>query len=194
MSQRSGSLGSFWLWRVGLESPTYMASSALCLFFHYYLKRNLQRTDFCSSATRTLQAASGTKAIHSTGGENVHWEIQAFADDEIVERFKGGFVKRFMDNCHCIVGPYTRLIAKMFRLRILTSSLYGFPISFRLLLRMNCVIRCEFGGLLTSHDMLVPIPRGRSWQFWRVSMQPVYGCSAVTTGKPNHLLRRGKSS
>lgn len=39
-------------------------------------------------------------------------EIQAAADDEIVERFKGGFVKRFMDNCHCIVGPYTRLIAK----------------------------------------------------------------------------------
>ncbi|REJ87304.1 MAG: hypothetical protein DWQ29_09460 [Planctomycetota bacterium] len=37
-------------------------------------------------------------------------EIQSCADHEIAERFKGGFVGRFMDHVVCVDWPYSELI------------------------------------------------------------------------------------
>ncbi len=52
--------------------------------------------------------------------------IMASADKEIVERFKGGFVGRFMGHCDSICGPYSRLFGR----RVTTDDVTQFDIQF----------------------------------------------------------------
>jgi hypothetical protein len=52
--------------------------------------------------------------------------IMASADNEIVERFKGGFVGRFMGHCDSICSPYSRLFGR----RITTDDETQFSIQF----------------------------------------------------------------
>ncbi len=53
-------------------------------------------------------------------------EMQAAADNEIVERFKGGFVARLMRNCHCVTGPYSRIIWRQVATRDVTKLFIEF--------------------------------------------------------------------